>query len=48
MPHDFLDLTDTPTTDSGLEYIFLKVNDERDGVEFTPISFLDLADTPTT
>ena len=48
MGHTFLHLTDTPTTYSGFEYVFIKVNDDRDGVDFTPIRFLDLADTPTT
>jgi len=47
VPDEFLDLNDTPTTYSGLNYVFLKVNDEKSGVEFTPINFYDLADIPT-
>lgn len=47
IPRRFLDLYDTPNTFSGIEYVFLKVNEEKTGVEFTPIMFQDLDDVPT-
>lgn len=47
VPKRFISLLDTPSTFSGIDYVFLKVNQNRDGVEFTPINFTDLYDVPT-
>jgi len=43
----FLDLDDTPTTYSGLDYVFLKISEDKIGIEFTPINFIDLSDIPS-
>jgi hypothetical protein len=45
IPEDFTSLDDTPTTYSGTQYFFLKVNDDRSGVVFAPVEFVDIGMT---
>jgi len=41
----FLYLDDTPNTYSGIDYIFLKVNETKDGLIFGPVDFVDIGIT---
>lgn len=41
----FISLGDTPITYSGIDYFFLKVNDEKTGVIFSPVDLVDIGIT---